>query len=338
MKIQDDLKLPQKKFLKHSPSRWLTFCSAAERLLKQWEGVNYYFLKFIPSVKNQTVLQSSSYKQITSLLRCSTIRARLYFVKSSAELFTSFTEKFQRDEPLIHILYSQLQELLGKLARRVCKSISEGNYNVNELFDPKNLLHMNDIVLSQVVKNELSCLPEKDVLVFMEGAKEHYVAGSKYLIEKVMKGCGLIKALRCLNPSLVKNLKSCGHIVLVARELPVDTKDDLLIDEWKMLQMETVPDFKGRIDSYSDKILKKTNEAGQQKYREVGKVIKTALSMSHGNADVERRFSVSRWALTEDKASTCERTLNAILVIKDTLKAFGNKPDIQTYCYGTKRT
>lgn len=30
----------------------------------------------------------------------------------------------------------------------------------------------------------------------MKNAKEHYVVGGKYLIEKAMKGCGLLKALR----------------------------------------------------------------------------------------------------------------------------------------------
>lgn len=37
---------------------------------------------------------------------------------------------------------------------------------------------------------------------------------------------------------------------------------------------------------------------------------------------------MSGWALTEDKASTCEQTLNAILLIKDTLKTYRNKPEL----------
>lgn len=47
-KIQENLGLPMRKFVKHSPSRWLTFHYAAERLLEQWEGIIHYFQKFIP--------------------------------------------------------------------------------------------------------------------------------------------------------------------------------------------------------------------------------------------------------------------------------------------------
>lgn len=110
---------------------------------------------------------------------------------------------------------------------------------MNELFDLKNMLPMRDVVVSWEVKKELSHLPEKDFLLFMKNAKEHYVAGCNCLIEKAMKGCGLLKALTCLNPSLVKTRKSCHDVVPVARELPIDTKEDVLIDEWKMLQIQT---------------------------------------------------------------------------------------------------
>lgn len=76
------------------------------------------------------------------------------------------------------------------------------------------------------------------------------------------------------------------------------------------------------------KIVDKKNEIGQKKYAEMEKVVKVALSLSHGNANIERRFSVSRLALTDEKASTSERTFNAILTRKDALKTFSNKPEL----------
>jgi hypothetical protein len=95
-----------------------------------------------------------------------------------------------------------------------------------------------------------------------------------------------------------------------------------------MLQLETGLVFEGRVDCYWNKIFNLTNEVGEKKYPELPKVIKVALSLSHGNVDIERRFSVSRWALTEDKTLTCDRTFNAIMLIKDALKIFGNKPEL----------
>lgn len=51
--------------------------------------------------------------------------------------------------------------------------------------------------------------------------------------------------------------------------------------------------------------------------------MKASLSLSHGNSDVERGFSISRRVLPEEKASMSERCLDARLIIKDSLKKYG---------------
>lgn len=83
-----------------------------------------------------------------------------------------------------------------------------------------------------------------------------------------------------------------------------------------------------RIDHYWAKILGKKNATGQKKYVQLEQVVKAVLSLLHGNANVERRFSVSRWALSEEKASTNERTFNAVLTVKDAMKIYQNKPEV----------
>lgn len=252
----------------------------------------------------------------------------MHFAMSSADLFMNFTETFQKDEPLVHMLYLKLQELIEKLARRVCKHVSESNYD--ELFQTQNILPLKDIVVSQDVKKELMHLPEKDILLFMRNVKEHYVAGCSHLIEKSLSNTALIKSLKCLSPLYIKNKKSCRDIVSIARKLPISIKEDVLIDEFKILQLEATESSNEneRIDHYWRKLLNKKNAIGQKKYAEIEKVVKVALSLSHGNANIERRFSVSRSALTDEKASTSERTFNAILTIKDALKSFSNKPEL----------
>lgn len=46
--IQENLKLPPHRFLKHVPSRWLTLVVSAERLDEQWDALDEYFLAFTP--------------------------------------------------------------------------------------------------------------------------------------------------------------------------------------------------------------------------------------------------------------------------------------------------
>lgn len=97
-----------------------------------------------------------------------------------------------------------------------------------------------------------------------------------------------------------------------------------------MLQLKNEnPDSQNlRIETYWSQFFSRCDSLGSPKFCIVPKVIKAALSLYHGNADVERRFSVSRWALTEDKAAMSERTLNAILITKDALKQYNNSPHL----------
>lgn len=119
-------------------------------------------------------MNSPSFKNIASLLRSSCIKAELYFAMSSAELFMTFTRKFQRDEPLVHVLYSELCLLLQMLSGRICKSeaikdidtlIMQGGSSV---FEVKNFLPLSEIVLSSEVKKELTKVTNNDKLHFLK--------------------------------------------------------------------------------------------------------------------------------------------------------------------------
>lgn len=64
------------------------------------------------------------------------------------------------------------------------------------------------------------------------------------------------------------------------------------------------------------------------KYPNVTKIVKSCLSLVHGSADIERNFSISGKMLTDERACMNERTLNALLVTKDSLNHYQNKPQL----------
>ncbi|KYN24381.1 hypothetical protein ALC57_04018 [Trachymyrmex cornetzi] len=68
------------------------------------------------------------------------------------------------------------------------------------------------------------------------------------------------------------------------------------------------------------------NSFGNIKYPVVSKVVKALLSLSHGNADVERGFSTSALILTDNRASMSEKTLNSYMIVKYALKMYNNLP------------
>ena len=69
------------------------------------------------------------------------------------------------------------------------------------------------------------------------------------------------------------------------------------------------------------------NECGDSKYPELTKLIKAVLTLSHGSADVERGFLHSGTILGEDQALMSERVLDARLMVYDTSRLYGGKPE-----------
>ena len=65
---------------------------------------------------------------------------------------------------------------------------------------------------------------------------------------------------------------------------------------------------------------------GALKYPLIIKVAKAALSLAHGNAEVERGFQESAKNVTKDRVVLSEASVNAIQPTKDDLKSVNNQP------------
>ena len=61
---------------------------------------------------------------------------------------------------------------------------------------------------------------------------------------------------------------------------------------------------------------------GEKKFPYVMKVVKTALVLRHGNAEVERGFSESGKSVTDERVRLSEASINGIRAATDGLKAF----------------
>ena len=82
---------------------------------------------------------------------------------------------------------------------------------------------------------------------------------------------------------------------------------------------------KERVDHYwkNIELMKKT--VGDLKYPLIIKVVKAAISLAHGNAEVERGFSESAKNVTKDRVLLSEASVNAIQSTKDGLKSVSNQ-------------
>ena len=70
-------------------------------------------------------------------------------------------------------------------------------------------------------------------------------------------------------------------------------------------------------------MLKLKSVSGSQKFSVLGKVIKCALSLSHGNADNERSLSINRNTLSKERSSLSITTLNGLRAVEDGVRNEG---------------
>lgn len=154
----------------------------------------------------------------------------------------------------------------------------------------------------------------------------------------------LLRDLQVLNYSSRDDLLSGEQIVRVARAIPNllnDSDIDALESEWLLYSIEVIDrswfikdeyvDVNGnnhvkydRIDNYWNKVLSILTDKGVSKYPTMAKLIRNTLIISHGNADVERGFSINSNIITENRSSLSESSVNGLRLVHDGVKFFGN--------------
>ncbi|CAF4553885.1 unnamed protein product [Rotaria sp. Silwood2] len=66
------------------------------------------------------------------------------------------------------------------------------------------------------------------------------------------------------------------------------------------------------------------NSSGNTKFLILSKLVKSILSLSHGNADVERGFSENASLVTDDRSSLSNASINGLRATKDAVKFYGS--------------
>lgn len=84
-----------------------------------------------------------------------------------------------------------------------------------------------------------------------------------------------------------------------------------------------------RIDHYWADVFQEKSKQGKFKYSVLQKLVKSLLSLAHGNADVERSLSANKKTVTPDKASLGDLTINGLRSVKDHVKVCGVTQNVQ---------
>ena len=172
----------------------------------------------------------------------------IHFLISVASIFWKYLLIFQKDEPLIHILHTEYVTLLQQLMGRFLKA--------------------------------------------------------SYLLLKLPLTNIIIRCCKVLQPLLQQEAFTLKGIRILGKRLLVSVDIDSLSDEWKLYQLDDISlEFfktkcfnenseeilwKERVDHYWRKIELMKNAVGDLKYPLIIKVVKAALSLAHGNAELRK--------------------------------------------------
>lgn len=214
--IQKQNNIPKHRFIKHATTRWLTLKKSVLIFKEQWKALTKYFLNFSPTKPGvkQTLFTSRKYTNICNFLKQEDMRAQLKFVSSSAELFENFSQLFQKEEPLIHVLYESIEILILKFASPICTNDSLMKFKNNKLkseefFKQGIFLSLQSIILDEDIKKHLEKVNKKESLIVLNKIREHYKCCSLHLLKKssleAYLHSNILYACRCLQPKRIQS-------------------------------------------------------------------------------------------------------------------------------------
>ncbi|KAE8741989.1 hypothetical protein FOCC_FOCC012469 [Frankliniella occidentalis] len=187
-KILVKLEIPVHSILKHVPSRWLSICGPGKRLLEQWPAFTEYFLKYLPTQSSSADLAKlARYTKIRTYLKDPTMTAKISFAIESAQLFEKFSLCFQKNDPIIHVLYPEMLRLVKVPAGGVCKKqVVENIASESNPFSPDKLLLVKDVLCGDLTEKALAkpSMRESDVLTFRKSVQDFFIQAAKYLLDK----------------------------------------------------------------------------------------------------------------------------------------------------------
>lgn len=157
---------------------------------------------------------------------------------------------------------------------------------------------------------------------------------TKYLLTRLPIADTFVRDLTVLQPQKVESGECC--IRRIAQKLAQVFKDDQIpsvVNEWKLYQHQEIPedwyktDEAGstRIDHYWAKVFQMKTLSGTEMFPYLEKLIKAVLTLSHGNAYVERSLSVNKQVIGTNRTLLTPKSLNGIRQVKDAVAAEDGK-------------
>lgn len=265
--------------------------------------------------KDITLPRCASFENLCRFFCDPLVVAKLNFALTVAMALRPFLTEYQSDKPMVFFLARDLEMLVRKLLTKFVKCSILSTTGINGLLrlnveDVNNHVPLEKVDIGhaceQIIKD--SKASQKDVFQFKMECKQFLVAVVKKVLEKSPLKLLLVRSLSCLDPRLMcskpdeclTGLRKVVDALITAGRVN-DHQRDCALAEYTQLMQEQGHQLRlfekglNRLDEFFYELL-----GTSPSYRELWNVVKLLLVLSHGQATVERGFSVNRQVAVEN--------------------------------------
>ena len=325
--------------LKWCSHRWLENVSVANRAIE----ILRPFREFVRAVTAKIVKNpgTKSYDLVKSALSDHLLESKLCVFVSVAKCVEPFLTLYQTDKVMVPFLSADLELLIKKLMKRFLKlGDSVSAYELTKIDVNAKNLDVNKVDVGFIAEERVKALlrekkvSEREVYQMRSECK----AFLKKIVERLLLKCPLlyrtVRNLTCLDPKyLVKDPERAKQKfkrvlqVLVECGRVIEGEVDGLLEEFSQFSAacKYKPSFCNfsKQDGHVDVLY---YEEIRDEYPLIWAVIRQLLILSHGQAAVERGFSVNKGVSRENQDG---ETLVKLRLIKDHIASVGGIREMQ---------
>lgn len=313
------------RFVRHCSVRWLTFKPALQIIANNFDCLKTYFSDYLPST------EIKMYGKIRDGFQIENVQLKMEVLLEAGRLFERPLELLQGKKPLIHKVYLQLSHIFKNLTNKTCLRPYNDNIPVRATtFSTQNLKRYVTRWPELRTKLREDPMAVKDKIRFLGYCGKWFAEIATYLEKKCRTVMQTLKHFQCLDPAYINKPETVGYLRALLNIFPTpnNLNAEIVITEFQQLQSENInienygfTQEGFRIDVFWNRILRKENRS----YPNLEFFIINMMTVSHGQADVERQFSISGNYMTKDKAQINIETYKAALYCIDAVKQNQNK-------------
>ena len=339
IKISESKKFP----LQFCATRWLEDIAVAERAILIWPDVQKFITQICAGSKSK-IPKSHSFTTLQGMTRDLLVPAKLQFFCTIAKVLQPYLEVFQRERPMLpfmaEYLFDILHNILDKFIKKsvLAEVTSMAKLANIDVMKKENLLNAKDVDVGFAAKKLVTDLQrkkkvsERQILEYQNECQVFLQSLTAKLLDRCPLQYPVVRNIVCLDlkymaghpDEATDKMRKLLEKLMNLKQRSADDCDSVM-RQYKIFIGEvgrhTREEFSAfnHIDDELDTFLF-THLGKKPRFEELWSLVKLLLTLSHGQSQVERGFSVNKDITSTNMAA---ETLIAFRRVHDGVQSLG---------------